>query len=102
VASKSQVDKLGERLKAGALQEDDLRLLDEYRRVGEPLGDGGVESPLRADIEEFHRNGFALLEQQKQRQVAASSCWSALKNDVDAAVNLIDGCGGRCNLIRQN
>jgi diguanylate cyclase (GGDEF)-like protein len=57
---------------------DLLAVLDEYRRVGEPLGDGAVESPLRADIEEFHRNGFALLEQQKQRQVSASACWSAL------------------------
>ncbi len=31
------------------------------------------QSPLRADIEEFHRNGFALLEQQKQRQISAST-----------------------------
>lgn len=31
-ASKTQIDRLGDRLKAGAHTEDDLRLLDEYRR----------------------------------------------------------------------
>lgn len=30
--SKTQVDKLGDRLKSGAITEDDLRLLDQYRR----------------------------------------------------------------------
>ena len=30
--SKSQVDRLGERLKAGEPTDDDLRMLDDYRR----------------------------------------------------------------------
>lgn len=31
--SKSQIDRLGERLRAGAVSESDLRVLDEYRRA---------------------------------------------------------------------
>ncbi len=30
--SKTQIDKLGDRLKRGEITDDDLRLLDEYRR----------------------------------------------------------------------
>ena len=30
--SKTQIDKLGERLRVGSISDDDLRLLDEYRR----------------------------------------------------------------------
>lgn len=37
--SKSQIDKLGERLKAGNISEDDLRLLDQYRRSFRPAYD---------------------------------------------------------------
>jgi putative GTP pyrophosphokinase len=34
--SKTQIDKLGERLREGELTEEDLRMLDEYRRSFEP------------------------------------------------------------------
>jgi ppGpp synthetase/RelA/SpoT-type nucleotidyltranferase len=41
--SKTQVDRLGERLRGQAYSEDDLRLLDEYRRTFGPVYDQIVE-----------------------------------------------------------
>ncbi|UUX94919.1 RelA/SpoT domain-containing protein [Aquabacterium sp. J223] len=41
--SKSQVDRLGERLKQGTLSEDDLRLLDDYRRTASTAYDSVSE-----------------------------------------------------------
>src|SRR3972149_1191372 len=42
--SKSQIDRLGDRLRTGSLSESDLRALDEYRRSFRPAYDTVVET----------------------------------------------------------
>lgn len=78
-ASKTQVDKLGERLKKGALTEADLRLLDEYRRsfvdayeivIGKLRNDLGLEPTGRpaksttSIIEKLRRESIRLTQMQ--------------------------------------
>jgi ppGpp synthetase/RelA/SpoT-type nucleotidyltranferase len=47
--SKSQIDRLGERLKKGKIEEDDLRMLDQYRRAFTPAYEVVVKA-IRAQL----------------------------------------------------
>ena len=69
---------------------DLLVALEDYRRIGGPDTARVAASSLQDDISSFHDDGLALLAQQKDRQIAASSYWTAM----NALRGRILGAGG--------